>query len=79
MPMAPNPAMLVCEAKAYTKSVKQWLLPRRERAFLRDYPLTEPQPDWRRREVSPSARRRIRRRWAAVRRGPRPALDSLIN
>lgn len=39
----------------------EWV--RRERAFLRDYPIIDPPLHWARREVSPSARRKSRRAW----------------
>jgi hypothetical protein len=46
----------------------EWV--RRERAFIRQYPI-EPPSHWTRRELSPAARRNIRRAWGLLRRGSR--------
>ena len=42
----------------------EWM--RRDRAFIRDYPLFDPPSDWTRRELSPSIQRKIRRAWGAL-------------
>ena len=71
---APQPTDVAARLMTLVAELEEWL--RRERAFLRAYPITPPS-DWTRRELSPAARRKSRRAWkpSGSSRTPRPRVE----